>query len=300
MQRNPEPLGIEAMRRLLNALATVGVIFCLSPLASSIAHGGPAARTTAGSTQDKACHAAYKNLYGGGGLKIRMVFGYKDTRPARFVGDRHERLVFVQKILKPCADGERVCGFQRDSGNSDLFRKMISGPDGKPAKIQLVVAHSSVGSDDSSNRQNPFQRWQSSYATKAFAIGLEKAEVVLYNGHSRFGGGPDFEPPRLTSTGEVDADHYRSLRPGLELIRTHLHRRATGDDDGALKVLGLFSCASSQHFADEITGDFSTALISNRALIYHADALENSLLTLSALLEMRCEKNFGIPIRNFF
>jgi hypothetical protein len=288
------------MKRPLSGLSAALSILFLLPFFSAQAQATQGSRMASGSTKDKTCQAAYKNLYGNGSLKIRMVFGYKDTRPARFVGDRHERLAFVQRILKPCGPNEQACGFRRDSGNSDLFRKMVKGPDGKLAKVQLVVTHSSAGSDDSSNRQNPFQKWQSSYALKSFTLGLEKADVVLYNGHSRFGGGPDFEPPRLTPTAEVEAIHYKSARPGLELIRSHLHRRATGDDEGSLKVLGLFSCASSQHFADEITGDFSTGLISSRALIYHADALEQSLLALSALLEMRCEKDFGIQIRNFF
>lgn len=250
-------------------------------------------RTALNSPKDKACRAAYEKIYNKGSVNIRVVFGYKDTRPTRFVGDRHERLAFVQKLLGPCLPGQHACGFTRSAENADHFLKSIPGPDFKPVNVKLWIANSSVGSDDESNRENPLQKWQSSYAKNAFHSGVESADIVFYNGHSRFGGGPDFEPPRLAENGEVEAGHYKERRPGFEAIRDKLRGRRKAESAGnGLKVLGLFSCDSSQHFADEIAMESSTALISSRALIYYSDALDNSIAALSSLLEMRCEKDF--------
>ena len=57
-----------------------------------------------------------------------MVFGYKDSRPARFVGDRHERLALIQRLTSECSGSQQACGFERSPENSDLFIKSIMGP----------------------------------------------------------------------------------------------------------------------------------------------------------------------------
>ena len=57
------------------------------------------------------CRNAYLKLYGRRSIDVRILFGYKDARPARFVGDRYERALFVADLLKPCAPGQIACGF---------------------------------------------------------------------------------------------------------------------------------------------------------------------------------------------
>jgi hypothetical protein len=243
------------------------------------------------------CTETYRKLFAKPTVNIRIVFGYKDARPARFVGDRHERLAFVQRILRTCEGANQACGFNRDDDNADLFTKEIDGPDGRKVNVRLVVASSSIGSDDASNRQDAYQKWQSGYAERIFLTGIEKADIVFYNGHSRFGGGPDFEVPHLTEAGTVDVSYYRGRRPGFQKIREKLHERVAKGED-SLKLFGLFSCTSSQHFAEEIEAESKgTGLISSRSLIYYTDALDNSLSALSAVLEMRCPREFRAAIR---
>lgn len=295
------------MRSLLAVFAIA--MSCALPLASgsdepmsqtkpTTPAASPAAKPAA---RSRSCDATYRRLFGKGSASFRVVFGYKDARPARFVGDRHERLAFVQRIVKPCEGARQDCGFMRDEDNADLFSKTINEPDGKPVKIALVVAASSVGSDDEANREDALQEWQSAYVERLFLGGIEKADVVFYNGHSRFGGGPDFEAPRLTAESSVDVSFYQGRRPGFQKILEKLRERAKRDKDHAgPQVLGLFSCASSQHFSEAIAKESKTALISSRALIYYADALENSLAALSALLEMKCEREFRGAIREAY
>jgi hypothetical protein len=231
------------------------------------------------------CSSRYDPLFSKPTLKIRVVFGYKDARPARFVGDRHERLAFVQRLLAPCA-GNHACGFERSSDNADLFIKTVRSSGQQETKIYLSVVNSSVGSDDQANRADLFQTWTTRNAQSAFFGGVNDADVVFYNGHSRFGGGPDFGPPRLTEAGTVDAAYYENQKPGIKHLIEAFQNKASKAPN--LKVLGLFSCSSSQHFTDEIRRYSNVGLISSRSLVYYTDALENSLSSLSAILDRPC------------
>ena len=235
------------------------------------------------------CKAAYADLYQKPVVNFWMVFGYKDTRPARFVGDRHERLAFVQSILARCTKGNFACGFTRDAKNADLFTRKIKSPSGKSVKVRLWVVNSSVGSDDQSNRENPFQKWQSEYANKSFLNAIENADVVFYNGHSRFGAGPDFSPPKLDDAGQTDSTYYENQKLGFSDILETLGKRSSNEKKSGLKILGLFSCSSSQHFATEIKKFANVGLISSKSLIFYSDALANSEVALSSILQMRCK-----------
>lgn len=251
-------------------------------------------------SRPQACVAAYQEVFNKPIVNISVVFGYKDTRPARFVGDRHERLAFVQKILRPCTKTSEACGFERSPKNSDLFFKKIKGLSKKPITVQLKVVHSATGSDDQGNRNDPFQSWQSEYAKETFFSGIKDSDVLFYNGHSRFGGGPDFEPPHLNDANEVDAPYYQNQKPGfvktLDVIQVQSFTK--GAVGGRMKVFGLFSCGSSQHFTEEIQQYSGVGLISSKNLIYYADALDNSLIALDSFLQMRCLKQFNASLRN--
>lgn len=237
------------------------------------------------------CSAMEKSLYSRDTVKVRMVFGYKDARPARFVGDRHERLAFIEKITAPCSsEKETRCGFARSHDNADLFLKKTVVKK-KTHRVLLWVVNSSVGTDDQENRTDPFQKWKSKYAEEAFTGGLRDADVVMYNGHSRFGGGPDFNPPELSSSGTVDPKPYQSARSGLSKMT-----RALGSSK-RLKMLGLFSCSSSQHFNEEIHAASKAGVVSSKVLMYYSDALSQSLSTLEDVLSGHCPRSISFPDR---
>jgi hypothetical protein len=237
------------------------------------------------------CAAMEKSLYARDTLKVRMVFGYKDARPARFVGDRHERLAFIEKIMAPCAsDSDTRCGFVRSHDNADLFLKKVTVRK-KSHRILVWVVNSSVGTDDQENRNDPFQKWKSKYAEEAFTSGLKEADVVLYDGHSRFGGGPDFEPPVLGSNDIVDPAPYQTARPGLAKMTKAMR------GSKRLQMLGLFSCSSSQHFNDEIHSVSKAGVVSSKVLMYYSDALAQSLSTLEDVLTGRCPRSISFPDR---
>ncbi|RYZ65943.1 MAG: hypothetical protein EOP05_19870 [Proteobacteria bacterium] len=238
------------------------------------------------------CSALKSALFSKSTIEIRMVFGYKDARPARFVGDRHERLAFIEKIMTPCEVGNQACGFTRSKEDADLFTKPVF-IEGRPKTVRLMVVNSSVGSDDEENLSDPFQEWKSKHAQKTFLSGLREADVVFYNGHSRFGGGPDFGSPQLAKDGTIDASIYKSKKRGLTKLLNALEesQRPKSPRYAGLKVLGLYSCTSSQHFNNRIRSSSDAALISSNVLMYYSDALDQSLSAMSTLLREQCPKS---------
>ncbi len=232
------------------------------------------------------CYLAYQKLFRNPTLKIRILFGYKDARPARFVGDRYERLIVTERLQRDCDDGDGACGFKRDAKNRERFTRTVKGPDGKEREVELRLIDSSAGPDDEENRKDPFQKVRSSSARQQFLEGMGEADIVFYNGHSRNGGGPDFDPPRLKPNLYVDFPHYLKERPGKKELIEALRKSATGP-----VILGLFSCVSEKHFSDEIKkAKPAMGLISQSSLLYSADSVKGMLGALSALLTMQCEK----------
>lgn len=211
-------------------------------------------------------------------LEVRVVFGYKDARPARFVADRYEQMLFVQGITRPCTEpGRADCGFTREG---ERWIKTIYGG-ARKLRVRLQVLASSAGADDAENRRDPYQAWRSRYAQRAFLEGLREADIVFYDGHSRAGGGPDFFPPRLTAREQVDYRWYRNREPGLREMEATMR----SSEASPLRTLGLFSCASEHHFAERLrSAQPGVRVVSSTELIYFADALQAMRDALSAAL----------------
>jgi hypothetical protein len=238
--------------------------------------------------EDETCRRTYTAFYSSPKIDVKVVFGYKDARPARFVADRYERAIFVQRLTQKCRDSSLACGFSRAPADADLFLRKITGPDGKEREVWLRVIQSSTGPDDEENRRDPFQKWRTRYANLAFFQSLSSSDVVFYNGHSRGGGGPDFEPPRLEKGGEVEFAWYREHEPGFAPVVATFEAAPS-----RLKLLGFFSCASTKHFLDRMRSvKPDLGMITSPKLIYFSDAMESSLEALSAILSMRCEGAF--------
>ncbi|MGE0616097.1 MAG: hypothetical protein AB7P04_10690 [Bacteriovoracia bacterium] len=235
------------------------------------------------------CSSAFSRIFGKPTADIRLVFGYKDARPARFVGDRYERMMVIRRLMAPCVADQSVCGFRRDPGDAELFLKDIPGETGDTT-VRLRVVASSAGPDDDANREDPFQSWLSRRAEQVFLSGLQFADVVFYLGHSRSGGGPDFTPPRLDSAQHADYAWYKAQAPGLKRMLESLARA-----DIPPRWIGLFSCVSERHFLEASTKALPRSVrgevgfITSDRLLYYWDSLQNALAALSAVLGKRCE-----------
>lgn len=222
-----------------------------------------------------ACASFYRRLHAHDILKILIAFGYKDARPRRFVGDRYESNNLIHILTGPCVSGNAACGFSRDPGDSELFRK---------GRVELRLTHSSIGPDDEENRRDPYQARQSSSNAANFSTAFQEYDVVFYNGHSRDGGGPDFSPPKLTKDGHTDYSFYRRNRPGSKALGI-----ALAAPDRRAQVFGIFSCSSSKHFSDEIhrkAPNLST--ITTDRMLFYSDATDRLRIALSAIISERC------------
>jgi hypothetical protein len=243
------------------------------------------------------CRRTYEEFYRDPSIEIRVVFGYKDARPARFVADRYERLIFVQRVLRACASSEdRVCGFTRDTNDADLFTREIPGPDGENRVVRLRVVQPSVGADDEENRKNPFQAWRTVYAQQEFLEGFAASDLVIYNGHSRAGGGPDFRPPRISGSGDIDFGWYQRNEPGFEPVLESL--RNLPPATSRPKLVGFLSCASTTHFLGRMREIRPTlATLTSPRLLYFSEAMETSLEMLGSVLAMKCEPEFSEALK---
>jgi len=229
--------------------------------------------------QASPCAGRYSPLHHGSEAEIRVVFGYKDSRPLRYVGDRYERIAYAQELIR--------IGFQNDPEDADLFTLQSQS---RKWKVRLV--HSSVGPDDDANRKDGFQTWQAAYAHRVFHEGLGKGGMVLYNGHSRDGGGPDFAPPRITPSRHIDYYYYRVQTPGLK----SLVKALTAAKQPAA-VLGLFSCQADTLFSEAIhQAQSEIALVSTEALIYEFDAMKNMEGLVKAVVGDYCRPAFDSAI----
>lgn len=235
---------------------------------------------------DPSCRRFYDHLFAAKIVDIRIVFGYKDARPAPFVGDRYERIDLLMDLVKPCRDGRQDCGFERDLENSDLLFKKIKTDRRQIKKVQLRLIASSVSPDDRKNRLDPFQKWQSKVARENFFDGVQSSDIVFYNGHSRDGGGPDFEPPRLRKNDHVDYYWYRQHQKG----KKELQQRITKTLSKA-KVIGLFSCQSEQLRPSGSIANRKLWL-TNHKLIFYSEAIEEMKDHLSNLLNQACLKTY--------
>jgi hypothetical protein len=214
-------------------------------------------------------------------IPIHVAFGYKDARPARFVGDRYERIYFIEQLLNPCHKlKDQACGFSRspDDGNL-LIKKLPSRP---PVVIRINISGSSAGPDDDQNRNDPYQKILSQKSESNFLGGVNKGYATFYIGHSRDGGGPDFAPPLLTKGNHVNYPWYRKNCPGLKRLKESLSLRDKKEKTQK-PLLALLSCASAEHFNKGNLSE-NLELHTVKGLIYYSEALDQGLSEISNYL----------------
>lgn len=228
-------------------------------------------------------------------VDIRIAFGYKDTRPTRFVGDAYERLYLISNLIAPCRrPGDFACGFQRDPADGNRLEKVVlrsSAP--QRLNIQVKITSAAAGPDDEDNRRNPYQKYLSEIAENNFLNGLREADAVFYIGHSRNGGGPNFAPPILGAKKQVAYNWYQKHRPGLKQML-----KALSTKNNESLQLDLLACASTKHFKKTLLkASPGLRLATVPDLIYYSEALETTLKRVSKLIAERA--NDSDP-RNLF
>jgi hypothetical protein len=240
------------------------------------------------------CADKYADLYKNRKLNVSIFFGYKDARPARFVADQYEKIQLIDRMLKQCGIGQKLCDFRWES-STDSYLKKIKVKAGYSVDVEFKIFSSSVSPDDDKNQTANYQLWVSESVKNQFKAHLRNADIVFYSGHSRSGGGPDFFPPLLSKTNMVKMDPYKESRDGLK----HMVQSLKESGVNRLKLLGLFSCISETYFIDELSkAQPRLGFITSKDLLYQADSFRNLVNSAEAILEEKCEEEFNQSLNN--
>lgn len=267
------------------------------------ANGHCATCSTPATTPSPQCRDAYADLFhkhastDSGTLDVSITFGYTDAWPSAEDGPRAE--LWATKLTRECTDPSmNTCGFEQvdPKHHPEIYEKTL--PSGEKVRIHLVS--SSVSTNDADNR-GPLaaqQKRQSMIARQNFTDGLDHSDMVLYVGHARLGGGPDFDPPPLMPS---------KLHPGQMTVNEGAFR---GGDNADLmlqhlvgnshppKILGLFACDAGPHWGAnvrEATKDKDgnhTGLVASNGLTELDVMFAQAYSTLDSVLGQRCEKEF--------
>jgi hypothetical protein len=249
------------------------------------------------SVSDVKCAEKFSKLYSKPEIDMRVMFGYLDT------GDGHSedqimKEAFISQLLSKCpilSKNIQTCGFTKDPEDSDRFIKQIKDSLGKEHKVIFTVMNSSFSSNDSENlkKYSTQQHSKTELAEMVFVDGLQNADVVIYSGHSRDGGGPDFNPPVLDKKGHVDYNWYHKNKPGLKMILKALEERKKFTND-ELKILGIFSCLSAPHFQTSLKSAApKTGFLLTKNITSATDDPYTLVGAINAILGQFCEKSFA-------
>lgn len=237
------------------------------------------------------CDANYRHLFANSDLRISIFFGYLDDirRPVQYraVVDRGRALEFAYHLQRPCRESIMACGFSldhREPGLLDMSKEMVF--ENQKKMVRLKIVYSSVSSFDDRNRDpNKYLKIQNQRTLEVenlFYQALLSSDIVMYDGHSRWGAGPSFGPALPKKSPQYT--QKVSFNKMIEM----LSKRPT-----RLKMLGMYSCDSHNHFEKAIFQAAShIALVSTPNVSEIAGAAQMRLGTLDAVLSRYCEQEF--------
>lgn len=253
-------------------------------------------------TEPQRCFGIYKDLIADSVLKVRYALGYFDESYANKPGglDHHYSPslditafnVISDFLTRDCEPHtrQRLCGFSADRSRStgvQSFRRNVV-LFGKSVQVQIVLTQASA-SEFYRKNLGPLRQLQENLSRQSeanFFAGLQDADIAIYNGHSRDGGGPDFRPPVLrTRDHHPDYDgFYRRARPGAKALVQALRQSAKKE-----QILALFSCYSNQHFKTQILAARpKQKMILGNGLVPYDRTIYASLAYLEGLLRGQC------------
>jgi len=228
------------------------------------------------------CPQEFSALETGRTLRISMFYGYDN-----YEGRAHDRVnarSMSHVLTGKCRGKLSACGFSIVSGSKSAVRLMRT-LDGRKVEINLFT---SSLTDDAKEGMNPdVMYWEQdklSRSVKAsFYRELVESDIVFYMGHSRLGGGMEFNAQTGVTTLFNGIFRFLML-PVLEALR----QRPT-----KLKMIGMFSCDSNKYFRHDFHGaNPSLSLILTTGDIYARRAEQASLGALDAVLSKKCARAF--------
>ncbi|AGH94613.1 hypothetical protein [Pseudobdellovibrio exovorus] len=255
------------------------------------------------------CGGIYTQAIAKGEMDVRYALGYFDDtqgKEVHFDGRNYglspslDIAVFhvIRGFMKrPCVNqGQQICEFA-ESGNPEQGLVVLSKTiflDQRPVNVKMTLTHASASESFTANKGTLVTR-QSQLTRQSeqnFFGALGRADIVFYNGHSRNGGGPDFNPPILNRQNKTNyTGHYEVRRDGIKRFLDLMGQSRNPD-----QVVGFFSCYSRRHFHRDIM-----RVNPNQKVILSADEIDylDSLLASMGYLEGFMQGRCGQDLADF-
>jgi hypothetical protein len=213
------------------------------------------------------CPQEFSVLETGRTLRISMFYGY-DNHEGK-VHDRVNARSMTHALTRKCRGKLSACGFSIVSRSKSTVR-LMRALDGRKVEINLFTSSLTDGAEEGLVKGRFYRE-------------LVESDIVLYMGHSRLGGGMEFDAQTGVTT-LFNAVFRFPMVPVLKALR----QRPT-----KLKMIGMFSCESSKYFRHDFHGaNPSLSLILTTADIYARPAEQASLGALDAVLSKKCARAF--------
>ena len=220
------------------------------------------------------CPREFSALETGRTLRISMFYGYDN-----YEGRAHDRVnasSMSHVLTEKCRGKLSACGFSIVASSQSALRLMRALDD---RKVEINLFTSSLPDGAKEEEQDKL----SLSVKDRFYRELVESDVVCYMGHSRLGGGMEFN----AQTGAATLFNGIFRFPMVPVLKA-LRQRPT-----KLKMIGMFSCDSNKYFRDDFHGaNPSLALILTTADIYARPAEQASLGALDAVLAKKCDRAF--------
>ncbi|MEQ1721834.1 MAG: hypothetical protein ABL930_01570 [Pseudobdellovibrio sp.] len=255
------------------------------------------------------CMPVYKNALSKGVLDIHYALGYFDDSQAIDILYDNKNLglspsldiaVFdvIRGFLKaPCAASspQKLCGFEEqgepNNGLVILTKKITLLEQSVTVRVSLSYASASENFVANKTTLNERQKFLTQQSEQNYfgAIG-SAADVVIYNGHSRNGGGPDFNPPLLKDDLHVNYDgYYQVKKPGISRVLEMIKNGKNKD-----QVIGFFSCYSQRWFYDSIMkANPKQKVVFSADTIDYLDSLQASLGYVEGFMQGYCGQDLA-------
>lgn len=254
------------------------------------------------------CLPIYKNAINNGVFDIRYALGYFDDSrgtdiiwnnvnyglsPSLDIGIYNS---IRHALTEPCTDRSQLnlCDF-RESGDASMGKVLLQKNinlmgSNVLVRITLTQASASESFVDNKGRLADRQKFLTAQSEENYFGGIGVADVVIYNGHSRNGGGPDFNPPILNSELHPNYDgYYRVKRPGISRVLDLIKKGQNKDT-----VLTFFSCFSKKHFLDALLkANPKQRLVLSADTIDYFDSLKGSIGYLEGLMRGTCRQQLA-------
>ena len=258
---------------------------------------------------EKSCHTALSSMTDGGEISVFVAFGYMDVSLGQDFPDSNASIfnngdtldldaeaAFIETLTQACRSANSrygkvksaACGFRRSG--STLTKTIRDRFTGNNIRARIHIVSSSYSSDNQANESTHQNKQQAkSAATRgAFINAFRSSDAVIYMGHARSGGGPDFYPPILNNNGHVNYPLYRKNRTGVKDVSSGIRKGSS------TKVFATLACKSTGLFSSTFRKLLpNSVIVTANDLFDYSDILPTGLNLVEAIVSQRCDENFS-------